>query len=131
MRMQMVSDEYNDLFAGQVVAVEPVHETTKLEKLVAKYEKSSQKLWDMIGDYSNKKRNGKKIKRKQVHACSIFCKRCCVASFTNTFLAVALAFGHHRCAASCCSITELYHACPWKRLVVLPSTSRYFDCGTQ
>ena len=61
----MVADEYNDLFGGQVVSVQPVHETTKLEKLAAKYDKASQKLWDMVGDYSNKKRSGKKIKRKQ------------------------------------------------------------------
>ena len=61
----MVTDEYNDLFAGQVVSVQPVHETSKLEKLDVKYDKASQKLWDMVGDYSNKKRNGKKIKRKQ------------------------------------------------------------------
>ena len=71
--LQMVSDEYNDLFAGQVVSVQPVHETTKLEKLVTKYGKTSQKLWDVVGDYSNKKRNGKKIKRKQVRANSIWC----------------------------------------------------------
>ncbi len=75
----MVSDEYNDLFAGQVVSVQPVHETTKLEKLVAKYEKTSQKLWDMVGDYSNKKRNGKKIKRKQVRVCSSSCGHRCTA----------------------------------------------------
>lgn len=62
---QMVADEYNDLFGGQVVSVQPVHETSKLEKLDAKYDKASQKLWDMVGDYSNKKRNNKKIKRKQ------------------------------------------------------------------
>ncbi len=62
----MVADEYNDLFGGQVVSVQPVHETAKLEKLVKKYGKASQKLWDMVGDYSNKKRKGKKVKRKQV-----------------------------------------------------------------
>ena len=70
----MVADEYNDLFGGQVVSVQPVHETTKLEKLVKKYDKASQKLWDMVGDYSNKKRKGKKIKRKQARHAAVACE---------------------------------------------------------
>ena len=70
----MVADEYSDLFGGQVVSVQPVHETTKLEKLVKKYDKASQKLWDMVGDYSNKKRKGKKIKRKQARHAAVACE---------------------------------------------------------
>ena len=66
--MQMVGDEYEDLFPGQVLAVETLHDTTDLEGLVAKYEKLSLQMWDLIGDYSNKQRAGKKIKRKQVTA---------------------------------------------------------------
>jgi len=64
----MVHDEYEDLFPGQVVSVESVHDTTDLESLAAKYKKTNQQLWDLIGDYSNKKRHDKKIKRKQARS---------------------------------------------------------------
>lgn len=63
----MVGDEYEDMFPGQVVTVETLHNTTTLESLVAGYEKLNNQLWDLIGDYSSKKREGKKIKRKQVN----------------------------------------------------------------
>ena len=62
----MVGDEYEDLFPGQVLKVETLHKTQNLEGLVADYEKLNQQLWDLIGDYSSKTREGKKFKRKQV-----------------------------------------------------------------
>lgn len=60
------------------MSVQPVYDTTELEPLDTEYDKLSQKLWDLIGDYSNKLRHDKKIKkRKQVRsppaAC---CPRC-------------------------------------------------------
>lgn len=64
--VQMVEEEYAQLFPGQVTAVETVHDTTKLEALAATYKTNNVKLWDLIGDYSNKKRSGKKVKRSQV-----------------------------------------------------------------
>ena len=64
--MQMVEDEYGELFPGQVVAVETVHDTSKLESLAATYKTENARLWDLIGDYSSKKRVGRKVKRSQV-----------------------------------------------------------------
>jgi len=66
---QVVQEEYEQLFPGQVVSVQPVYDTTELEPLDTEYDKLSQKLWDLIGDYSNKLRHDKKIKkRKQVRS---------------------------------------------------------------
>lgn len=62
----MVGDEFEDLFPGQVLSVETVHETAALESLVATYTSTNLKLWDLIGDYSSKKLKGKKIKRSEV-----------------------------------------------------------------
>lgn len=65
----MVEEEYEDMFTGQVVAVNPVHDTTSLEPLDKEYDSLTQKLWDLIGDYSRKVRKGKAPKpkkRKQV-----------------------------------------------------------------
>ena len=67
-RVQMVEDEYEDMFPGQVMSVETLHDTTTLEGLAAKYEKLNKQMWDLIGDYSNKQRDCKKVKRKQVGA---------------------------------------------------------------
>ena len=62
----MVGDEYEDMFPGQVVSVETLHNTTTLEKLAVKYEKLNHQMWDLIGEYSRKLREGKTVKRKQV-----------------------------------------------------------------
>lgn len=64
--VQMVHEEFAELFPGQVAAVATVHDTSKLEGLAACYKTNNLKLWDLIGDYSSKKRSGKKIKRSQV-----------------------------------------------------------------
>ena len=45
----MVEEEYDELFPGEVLAVQPVFNTTKLEPLDKEYDKLSQKLWDLIG----------------------------------------------------------------------------------
>lgn len=64
----MVEDEFEDLFPGQVLSVETVHQTRALEDLIATYDSTNQKLWDLIGDYSSKKLNGKEIKRSEVRS---------------------------------------------------------------
>lgn len=63
---QMVEDEYEDLFPGEVAAVEAVHDTTNLEARTQDYTKLREKLWDLIAEYTKKKREGKKIKRSEV-----------------------------------------------------------------
>ena len=65
--MQVVEQEFDELFPGQVVAVQPVYDVRELEPLDKEYDKLSRKLWDLVGDYSHKLRDDKKIKkRKQV-----------------------------------------------------------------
>lgn len=65
--MQVVEQEFEELFPGQVVAVQPVYDVRDLEPLDSEYDKLSQKLWDLVGDYSRKLRSDTKIKkRKQV-----------------------------------------------------------------
>lgn len=49
-QVQLVKDEYNELFPDEVVSVQPVHDTTKLEPLDKEYDTLSQKLWDLIGE---------------------------------------------------------------------------------
>lgn len=66
LNVQMVHDEFAELFPNQVTAVATVHDTSKLEGLVQTYKTNNLKLWDLVGDYSSKKRSGKKIKRSQV-----------------------------------------------------------------
>jgi len=66
LNVQMVHDEFAELFPGQVTAVATVHDTSKLEGLAACYKANNLKLWDLVGDYSSKKRAGKNIKRLQV-----------------------------------------------------------------
>ena len=82
LNMQMVEEEYEDLFPGQVLAVETVHDTTHLESLTATYSSTSLQLWDLISEYSNKKREGKKIKRSQVREPANFA----ISAFHNRFL---------------------------------------------
>lgn len=65
--VQVVEQEFDELFPGQVVAVQPVYDVRELEPLDKEYDKLSRKLWDLVGDYSHKLRDDKKIKkRKQV-----------------------------------------------------------------
>ncbi len=45
----MVEEEYDELFPGEVVAVQPVFNTTKLQPLDKEYDNLSQKLWDLVG----------------------------------------------------------------------------------
>lgn len=66
---QVVHSEFEEMFPGQVAAVHPVYDTTDLEPLDKEYDSLSQKLWDLIADYSRKVRKGKAPapkKRKQV-----------------------------------------------------------------
>jgi hypothetical protein len=63
----VVEQEFDELFPGQVLAVQPVYDVRELEPLDKEYDKLSRKLWDLVGDYSHKLRDDKKIKkRKQV-----------------------------------------------------------------
>ena len=50
MSLQMVDHEFGELFPDKVWAVNPVHDTTALEKLVAKYEKAAGTLTDLVDD---------------------------------------------------------------------------------
>lgn len=73
----MVEQEFDELFPGQVVAVQPVYDVRDLEPLDKEYDKLTQKLWDLVGDYSRKLRDDKKIKkRKQVGYKTARCRPC-------------------------------------------------------
>lgn len=65
--MQMVEQEYAELFPGEVEAVHVVYDLAALNGLCKEYDTLKRNLEDLVDDYTSKKRRHKPIKRKQVH----------------------------------------------------------------
>jgi GTP1/Obg family GTP-binding protein len=67
----MVHNEMTTTYgASHVAAVNVVYNTSKLDPLLAKYDKSKGQLEDITDDYIGKLRRGQEIKkRKQVGCC--------------------------------------------------------------
>lgn len=63
--LQMVEQEYAELFPGEVEAVHVVHDLAALNNLVKEYEKLKRNLEDLVDDYTSKKRRHKPFKPKK------------------------------------------------------------------
>jgi hypothetical protein len=64
--MQMVEQEYEELFPREVEAVHVCYDLADLNGFVKEYEKLKKNLEDLVDDYTSKKRRHKSIKRKKV-----------------------------------------------------------------
>ncbi len=64
--LQMVKNEYDELFEGDVAAVHIVYNTSTLDDLVQEYDTGLRDLEDLIDDYASQKTRDKTVKRKQV-----------------------------------------------------------------
>ena len=64
--LQMVRNEYDELFEGDVAAVHIVYNTNDLDSLVQEYDTALRDLEDLIDDYASQKARDKTVKRKQV-----------------------------------------------------------------
>jgi hypothetical protein len=62
----MVEGTLHRVYHDDLSAVHMVHDTSKLDPLVAEYEKRKQALTDMVDNYISLKRRGKELKVKQV-----------------------------------------------------------------
>jgi Cytosolic domain of 10TM putative phosphate transporter len=62
---QVVKEEFDELYPGEVEAVHLVRNTRDLDPKVAEYKKLSEELTDLIDDYTSKRRRHKQIKRKK------------------------------------------------------------------
>ncbi len=63
--MQMVEQEYQELFPGEIEAVHVCYDLADLNGLCGEYEKLKRNLEDLVDDYTSKKRRHKPIKRKK------------------------------------------------------------------
>ena len=70
--LQLVRNEYDELFTGEVAAVHIVYNTNSLDPLVKEYDGMIRDLEDLIDDYASQLSRGKDIKRKDVrpHDCN-------------------------------------------------------------
>ena len=64
--LQLVRNEYEELFAGEEVAANIVYNTNSLDPLVKEYDGMLRDLEDLIDDYASQKSRGKDVKRKEV-----------------------------------------------------------------
>ena len=64
--LQMVRNEYDELFEGDVASVHVVYNTSALDSHVQEYDKGVRDLEDLIDDYASQKARDKSIKRRQV-----------------------------------------------------------------
>ncbi|EIE18583.1 DUF221-domain-containing protein [Coccomyxa subellipsoidea C-169] len=62
---QMVEQEYQELFPGEIEAVHVCYDLADLNGLCGEYEKLKRNLEDLVDDYTSKKRRHKPIKRKK------------------------------------------------------------------
>uniref|UniRef100_A0AAD5H1R9 ERD4-related membrane protein n=1 Tax=Chlorella ohadii TaxID=2649997 RepID=A0AAD5H1R9_9CHLO len=62
----MVEETLRRIYHEDLSAVHMVHDTSKLDPLVAEYEKRKQALTDMVDNYISLKRRGKELKVKQM-----------------------------------------------------------------
>lgn len=70
--MQITEREFEELFPGQVAWVGIVHDTTALDPLVKEYQKVTRQLEDLLDEYTGRKKQLKKIKRKKVTQMLLF-----------------------------------------------------------
>lgn len=63
---QLVENEFNHLYPGEVKAVHMVYNCDDLDKLVTEYDKLKGQALDLIDTYATKMHRGKKVKRKKV-----------------------------------------------------------------
>ena len=64
--LQLVRNEYDELFTGEVEAVHLVYNTNSLDPLVKEYDGMIRDLEDLIDDYASQLSRGKDVKRKDV-----------------------------------------------------------------
>lgn len=62
---QVVKQEFDELYPGEVEAVHLVRNTRELDPKAAEYKKTVQDLIDLLDDYTSKRRRHKEIKRKK------------------------------------------------------------------
>ena len=68
--MQMVEQEYEDLYPGQVAAVHLVYDNRPLRKMQGEYASSRQKMLDLVDKYASLRARGKPVSRKTVRGLS-------------------------------------------------------------
>ena len=64
--LQMVANEYEELFPGDVDSVHVVCKTASLDPVVSEYDANLRNLEDLLDDYASQAARGKEIKRKEV-----------------------------------------------------------------
>ena len=64
--LQMVRNEYEELYDGDVASVNVVYNTATLDALVAEYNTGLRNLEDLIDDYASQKTRDMHVKRKKV-----------------------------------------------------------------
>ena len=65
--VQVVQEEFEDIFPGEVAAVTGVRETGALDRLVSEFQARSQSLTDLLDHYTRqRRRHVRQIARRQV-----------------------------------------------------------------
>ena len=63
---QMVEQEYEELYPGQVAAVHLVYDNRPLRKMQGEYAGAKQKMLDLVDKYASLRARSKPVKRKTV-----------------------------------------------------------------
>ena len=69
--MQMVQQEYDELYGGDVNVVHLVYQSKDLDPLVEEYKGILRSLEDLVDDYASKMQRDKNVKRQSVSPLSI------------------------------------------------------------